>query len=74
MHTCIVYIQVVYLIELSQGFSNFLPGDPNFSLKSYATQNRTNLILPELMKGMSLLSFTEFIEVWGYFGHSTPKV
>ena len=54
---------------LDQGFSNFFPDDPNFKLVRHP--NRKNMNLPNLVRGVSLLSFTEFITVLGYFGHST---
>ena len=50
---------------LDQGFSNFFPSDPNFSIKILRDPKQKNVNLPTLARGVSLLCFTNFIEIWG---------
>ena len=47
-----------------QGCSNFFPEDPNFSIKILRDLKQKTFILPKLVRGVILSSFTEFPEVW----------
>ena len=53
-------------IRVEQGSSNFFPGDPNVSIKIFRDPKQKNVNLPKQVRGVSLLSFTEFTKsVWG---------
>ena len=55
---------------VKQRFSNFIPGDLNFRIKILRDPNqKQNVNLPKLVRGVSLFSFTEFIKMWHYFGY-----
>ena len=58
-------------MQYTRGVQTFFLATQMSASKSYVTQTEKNMNLPNLERGVSLLSFTEFIEVLGYFGHST---
>ena len=54
-------------IKEKTGFQTCFLATQISASKYYMAQNRKNVNLPKLVRGVSLLSFREFIEVWGYF-------
>ena len=55
-----------------QGISIFFfSWRPKFQRNNTTWPKQKNMYLPTLVRGVRFLSFTEFIEVLGYFGHST---
>ena len=56
-------------VGIGQGFSNFFLATQISASKSYATQTEENANLLKLVRGVSLLSFTELIAIWGYLGY-----
>ena len=63
-----------YSNHIVQGFSNFFPSNPIFSLKILRDPKQKKMLTYQsFWEGWACWA-SQFINVWGYFEHSTPQV